>query len=439
MKVKHQSYKGTRDFYPETFRFQEYLFRQWIEVVELFGYERYDASIIEYFDLYAAKAQANDEIIQNQIYAFYDRGNRQVALRPEMTPSVARMIVNRQQELNYPLRWYSLPNVWRYERPQRGRLREHWQLNVDLFGLSEIDAELEIMAIIKKLMNNFGANDDMYQIHISSRSLLEDIFNVWFKVDTKVKDQLIHLLDRYHKLDSKTFQDACWQIFQPDAKTFKKINQLLETLINLRKLADLPAEISELTSCQNLKKFLLALKKININNWVLDFTIVRGFNYYTDLVFEVFDKHKDNNRSMFGGGRYNQLLESFGGQNLPAVGFGMGDVTMMDFLKSHKLMPKLTSPIDLYVVLLPDVDYLDIWSLLKNIRFEKLKVFVDSRPLKPNKKLETALKREIDYVLFIGQKDIDEGLYNLKHLPSKTEHRLSEARLISKLTALKGE
>ena len=184
MKVDIQSYKGVRDFYPGDYQLQAYIFNKWAKVVEGYGYQRYDASVIEYLELYKLKSQTNLEILQNQIYAFIDRGQRELALRPEMTPTLARMIAQKRQELSYPLRWYSIPNVWRYERPQKGRLREHWQLNVDIFGLEGHEADLELILIARDLLTGFGADANMYKIHISSRQVLEILLRYYCEFES---------------------------------------------------------------------------------------------------------------------------------------------------------------------------------------------------------------------------------------------------------------
>src|SRR5476651_1538448 len=155
MALSTKPYKGARDFYPEDERLQKYMFGKWREVAEIFGYEEYDAPILEPLDIYLAKT--GEEIVNEQTYVFEDRGKRKVVIRPEMTPTVSRMVAGRRQELAYPLRWYSIPNLWRYERPQKGRLREHWQLNIDLFGVEGVAADHEVILVADSILKSFGA------------------------------------------------------------------------------------------------------------------------------------------------------------------------------------------------------------------------------------------------------------------------------------------
>ncbi len=434
MQIQQQPYKGVRDFYPDDYRLQAYIFHKWAAIAEAYGYERYDASVLEYLELYQLKNQTNAEILNEQIYNFLDRSKRPVALRPEMTPTLARMVASRRHDLQYPLRWYSIPNLWRYEKPQRGRLREHWQLNVDCFGLNGSEAELELILMACDILKSFGAQTVMYDIRINSRSLLEEIFSQYLEVNRIQSESLILLFDRYDKMGQTAFFEACRQLFPPDEKIRRTNFARLKALLACTDLSKLPTAIQALPACQQLQELYLGLKAAQVSNVKIDFKIVRGFEYYTGPVFEIFDSSATNRRSMFGGGRYDNLLASFGVEPLSGVGFGMGDVTLANFLQTHHLLPKISkNHIDVYVVLLEDVIYSKAWPVFKTLRKEGLKVAVDSRSLKPAKKIETALKRDVKYVLFIGASDLKEELFNLKHLPSRRENRLSLPRIISKL------
>ena len=438
MQIKQQPYKGVRDFYPEDYRLQSYIFGKWAEVAESFGYERYDASLLEYLELYQLKNQTNTEILNEQIYSFADRGQRPVALRPEMTPTLARMVAARRHELSYPLRWYSIPNLWRYERPQRGRLREHWQLNVDCFGLDGPEAELELILIARDILKSFGATPEMYSIRLNSRALLEEIFANYLQTNRIQSESLMLLFDRFEKMGQRAFFDACRQLFSPEDKIRQTNFARLRSLLTCKELSKLPASIQALPACKRLEELLAGLKAAQVTNAVVDFKIVRGFDYYTGIVFEIFDRSADNRRAMFGGGRYDNLLSVFGVEALSGAGFGMGDVTLANFLEAHHLAPKLpASALDVYVILFDDVACGQAWPLLKALRYEGFKVAVDSRPLKPAKKIETALKRGVTHALFVGAADLKEELFNLKHLPSRQEDRLSLPRIISKLAELK--
>ncbi len=300
-----ESYKGVRDFYPEDMAVQNYIFSVWRKVAEQFNYQEYSASILEYAELYRSKG--SDEIVNEQMYVFNDKGEREVALRPEMTPSLARMIAAKRKSLKFPLRWYSIPNVFRYERPQRGRRREHWQLNCDIMGIADISAEVEIISLAYKIMKEFGAKDEDFIIKISNRKKLENalLANGIAKENVPA---IFRLLDKKGKV--------------PEEGRLSELEKL-----------GYSKNATVLTWAPDAEN----LKREGITNIEFDSSIVRGFDYYTGMVFEVFDTNPLNLRSLFGGGRYDNLLEMFGVEPVPTVGFGMGDVTIRDFLETHNL------------------------------------------------------------------------------------------------------
>lgn len=431
MALSTQPYKGARDFYPEDKRVQKYLFDVMRRVVESFGYEEYDAPIIESIDLYLAKSSA--EIVSEQTYNFNDRGNRHVTLRPEMTPSVSRMVAGRRQQLAYPLRWYSIPNLWRYERPQRGRLREHWQLNVDIFGVAGLEAEHEIILLADTLLKNYGAKPDMYAIRLNSRKLINDYLFNELKLEGTQTETLIRLIDRMHKLPPGEFTPLVDALLSPVQRE-NGVLQQIEAFLDCKRLEDLPESLQQHESVQKLKSLLELLGKSNVTSIGFDITLMRGFDYYTDIVFEIFDTKPSNNRSMFGGGRYDGLVGQFGVEPVPTVGFGMGDVTLQNFLEDHKLLPEQPPTTDVVVLLAGDV-YTQAQPLLEELRREGIRTAVDSSGKKLEKQLKNTLKMGVRYVLFAGDKELHEGRYNLKNLVQNTEETHGLERIIAILAA----
>ncbi len=258
-KLDTAPYKGVQDFYPEDMAKQNYVFSVWRKVAEQFNYQEYNASLLEPAELY--KEKSGEEIVNEQTFKFTDRGDREVVLRPEMTPTLARMVAARRKSLKYPLRWYSIPNLFRYEKPQKGRRREHWQLNVDILGVEGLEADVEIITLADTIMQTFGAKREDYEIRIHTMS------------------------------DNK----------------------------------------------DDLEEVMTKLREAGITNIKFDETFKRGQAYYTGVVFEFYDTNPDNPRSILGGGRYDNLMELFDVEHLPAVGFGAGDVTIKDFLETHGL------------------------------------------------------------------------------------------------------
>lgn len=427
MNLSTQPYKGARDFYPEDKRKQKYMFDVMRSVVEKFGYEEYDAPILEPLELYAAKS--GEEIVNEQTYTFEDRGGRKVAIRPEMTPTVSRMVAGRRQELAYPVRWYSIPNLWRYERPQRGRLREHWQLNVDVFGLPGIEAEHELIMTADAIMKAFGAKAETYLFRLNSRRLIDGALLDYLGLAQTQAYSLIKLIDRMHKLESAAFTaqlDAILSMSQREDGTEDKLLALLA----IKDIKDLPSELKTHPSVIELTKLMVMLSDSLVTNVTFDITLMRGFDYYTDIVFEVFDTNPENNRSMFGGGRYDGLVGLFGVEPVATVGFGMGDVTLQNFLETHKLLPALKPETEVYVALLGDV-YAPAQRVIAELREMGVAVAVDPSGRKAEKQIKQAAKKGIRYMLFIGENELKDQQFTLKDIVSGEEERHSLQRVVT--------
>lgn len=431
MALSTQPYKGARDFYPEDKRVQKYMFRVLRKTVESFGYQEYDAPVIEPIELYLSKT--SDEIVAQQTYNFLDRGGRHVTLRPEMTPSVSRMVAGRRQELSYPLRLYSIPNLWRYERPQHGRLREHWQLNVDLFGVAGIEGDHEIILLADSIMQAFGAKRSSYEIRLNSRIFTNWAITEYLEFDRAQGPALVRLIDRMAKISEKQFLATVDALMTAEQRQSDRKRKLLE-LMRVKKISELPAEARRHPSIAQLEQLISLLNDRGLTNAVFDTTLMRGFDYYTNIVFEVFDKHPQNNRSMFGGGRYDGLVGVFGVEPLPTVGFGMGDVTLLDFLKTHKLLPILRTETDAVVILIGDV-YEPVQETLQAFRREGVRLAVDSSGRKIDAQIKSAAKTGIPFALFIGEQELSSKRFKLKNLTTGQEHEHSFERIVSLLAS----
>ena len=427
MTLSTQPYKGARDFYPEDKRLQKYMFGVVRRVVESFGYEEYDAPIIEPVELYLSKS--SEEIITEQTYNFMDRGGRHVTLRPEMTPTVSRMVAARRQELSYPLRWYSIPNVWRYERPQRGRLREHWQLNVDLFGVAGLPGEHEQILLADSILKALGAKPGDYSIRINNRKLVDSILRDLVGMDDEHLQKVMRFVDHRAKMPHDEFREGLAQIVSET-----KARELLK-IFSVKSFADLPEKYQNTPSAQDILGLRKMLANSGITNVIEDISLMRGFDYYTDIVFEVFDEHPDNNRSMFGGGRYDGLVAAFGVAPLPTIGFAVGDVTLQIFLEGHKLLPALPTETDAVVVLIGDV-YEAAQKALAYWRREGLNLAVDSSERKVDAGIKSAAKAGTPYIVFIGEQELATGRYKLKNLDSGDEQELDQEEVAKILKAV---
>jgi len=427
MPLSTQPYKGARDFYPEDKRKQKYMFDVIRRTVEKFGYEEYDAPILEPIELYLAKT--GEEIVNEQTYVFTDRGERQVAIRPEMTPTVSRMVAARRQELAYPLRWYSIPNLWRYERPQRGRLREHWQLNVDVFGIAGVEAEHEIILVADNILRAFKAKRSMYAIKLNSRRFSDHVLKEYIGLDDVQAYSMSKLIDRMHKMEHSEFLVQADAICTQSQRERGAVQQLLDVL-QADRFSALPAQLQTHPSLLALQHMMDMLTEAGVTNVEFDPTLMRGFDYYTDIIFEIFDTHPDNNRSMLGGGRYDGLVGLFGVEPVPTVGFGFGDVTLANFLDLHDLLPKLHTETDAYVILIGDV-FDAVQKPLGRFRAAGLNLAVDVSGRKIGAQFQTAEKKGIDYVLIIGENEINSGQFTLKNLSTGVEEKHGIDRIVS--------
>jgi histidyl-tRNA synthetase len=396
------------------------MFNTWRRVVERFGYEEYDAPILEPLDIYLAKT--GEEIVNEQTYVFEDRGGRKVVIRPEMTPTVSRMVAAKRQELGYPLRWYSIPNLWRYERPQRGRLREHWQLNVDIFGVEGISAEKEMIILIDSIFKDFGATKEDFEIRVNHRSLVNYLLSDYLGLDGKTQHSISKLIDKMHKMDKPAFIRKIDEILSSKQRETGVTESLLG-ILEAKSLKDLPEKEQKHESALELRQLIEQLNKAGITNIKFDGTLMRGFDYYTGIVFEVFDTNLENNRSMLGGGRYDGLVSLFGVDAVPTVGFGWGDVTLFNFLATHHLLPSFESITDLFLIPLSS-DEETISALVSNLRNDGLNIAVGLTGKKIADQIKTAEKKSIRHVLIVGDDEIKTNVYTLKDIKSGSEQKL---------------
>jgi histidyl-tRNA synthetase len=411
--VSTESYKGVRDFYPEDQAVQNYIFNTWRKTVESFGYEEYNASILEPSELY--KQKSGEEIVNEQTYTFKDRGDREVTLRPEMTPTVARMVAAKQRELLFPLRWFSVPNLFRYEKPQKGRLREHWQLNVDMFGVKSTSADAEIISVAHKILINFGAKEDDFIIKINNRKIISALYKM-FDLDEDKSYKLSKVIDKKDKIDKSAFETAVFEIVGERASELTRLMEANDRLLS--SFGDDNEGVKELIDV------LERLDKVGIQNVEFDPYLMRGFDYYTGIVFEVFDTNEDNQRSIFGGGRYDDLLNIFDAEKVPSVGFGVGDVTTRDFLETHQLLPKSKKQTEVYICTVKS-DYIpDATVIAKTLREQGVNTEVDITDKKLGDQMKFANKKGAPYVLCIGEDELKSGLFPLKNMETGEEKKV---------------
>ena len=330
-----QGVRGTRDFYPEDMRLRNWLFQKFHASSLSHGFEEYDSPIIEHEELYTRK---QGEEITQQLYNFEDKGGRKISLRPEMTPSLARMVMARSGALPLPIKWYSIPQCWRYERTQRGRGREHYQWNVDIWGMEGIEADAELLSVMVHMFKSVGLTHDDVVVRISSRKVLEEVLgSLGIEGDSFTRTCVI--VDKMDKLPEETVSAQLSDLGISDSS--------ITTIQSVLSVTDLP-ELRDMLSpdsmaVSELERLFQLLESYGISDWTkFDASVVRGLAYYTGPVFEAQDRGGEL-RAICGGGRYDKLIGTLGGRDLPATGFGFGDMVIMELLSDKGLLPDISS------------------------------------------------------------------------------------------------
>lgn len=356
-----QSVAGARDFYPEQFRTQQWLFNKWKTTSESFGYEQYDAPILERTSLYTRKG--GDDII-NEMYAFTDKDGTSVCLRPEMTPSVARMVIQIYNSTVTPIRLFSLPQCWRFETITKGRKREHYQWNADVFGGEKIYSEFETLSMAIDFFKSVGLTSSDIVVRISNRMIIQTLL-IDMEIDLEKHEMLFNIIDKIKKIST----EELFSMFNEKIGLNKEQIDRIIKLISISNIEEIAAHVVD-ESVDDTRKLFELLRANDLQDWVeLDLTTVRGLSYYTGVVFEGFSKSTSIKRSVFGGGRYDDLLTKYGyPTRVPVVGYGFGDVVIIEVLKELGLMPKLSRSVDYCVISYDHELYADSCKVASKLR-----------------------------------------------------------------------
>jgi len=424
--LSKQEPKGTSDWNPEEFALRKYIFDCWRRVCVRYGFEEYLTPIVESAEIYRAKS--GEDVGGKELVTFSDLGGRELSIRPEMTPSVVRMVSKVYAASPKPLKYFSIANFMRNEKPQKGRNREFWQLNCDIFGSANITADIEILSLALDLVLEFKPPKNSFALHLNSRQLLEGVLDLIGagKLKANSKAEVIRTLDKWKKLSLATIKERLL-----GAGLEPKEITILEQFMASRNLLELSEKLPDIKNnigFSQIKEVMSALSRLGYDSLVeFDPSVIRGFDYYDGLVFEVIDKHPENNRSMFGGGRYNGLAEIFGEKNFPAVGFAPGDEVTKIFLENWNLLDKKNFglPEKYYFPLLNQELYLDTQKLAQKLRAQKKDVFVGLEVQKIGKALEFANKKGFAKVIIFGEDEQKKHKYKLKDMKTGQEQLLS--------------
>jgi histidyl-tRNA synthetase len=410
--------KGTRDFYPEDMRLRHWLFDQWRSVAKSYGFSEYDAPVLESEALYTRKA--GEEVTQ-QLYNFVDKGDRSVALRPEMTPSLARMVMAKKGGLPLPLKWFSIPQCWRYERMTRGRRREHFQWNMDIWGVAGEEADAELLSAMVTFFKNVGLSSEDVGIKVNSRLVIAEILTELGIPPEKFAATCV-LVDKLEKVPLDAIQGDLEELGL-DRSVVEKLTEVM-TVKSVGAIKEMLGEDSQ--AVEQISKLMKLCEAYGIDDWIIfDASVVRGLSYYTGVVFEAFDR-KGVLRAIAGGGRYDKLLETFGGDPTPAAGFGFGDAVIVELLKERNILPLFDSAgIDTVVFAMTE----DLYPAALNVA-SKLREAGQTVDLVLEKKKTKWVFKHADrigakYCAIIGSQEFENGEVSIKDLMGGEQQNVS--------------
>ncbi len=429
-----QSLPGFRDFYPEDFSRRQHIFRNWRSAATRFGFQEYDAPVLEPLELY--KTKSGDEI-EAQLFSFTDKGGREVSLRPEMTPTVCRMVGEKAGALKRPIKWFSIAEFYRYERAQKGRLRAFHQFNADIFGEAGPEAEIELIALLIQCLAGFGLTKDDFYVRLSDRDLWFFYLEALGFSDAQARSVLT-AIDRYEKAGDDAFKvyTEAHGAMPADRKdrvlAFLKIKSLpeLETTLAAFNSEKLTARLAD------WRKVLSGVSTMGLADFIaVDLSVVRGLAYYTGFVFEAFDR-KGDLRALAGGGRYNDLIKKLGYADLPAVGFAIGDVTTGLLIEQRGLAPAHEAAPQVYVVIGGEAERKAAFADIQALRAAGIRVEYPFKDLAFGKQFKAASESGAKLALIYGGDELAKGVVKLRDLADRAEREIPRDQVVKLITDL---
>ena len=435
-RFSRQPLKGMDDFYPTDMNKINWILDVIKDIVELYCYEEYDGPLLEPIEIFAAKS--SEELVNEQAFIVIDKNGNKLILRPEITPTLARMVARKSQEVKKPIRWYSTPICFRYESPQKGRRRSFMQFNVDILGEDSLYAELEIFNIIVDILTSFGATANQFQIYYNNRRFIDAVCEIILKIPKDKMSLIYKILDKSDKMDEDEFEKYVIDTFQEEyiVNGILKLKEADNIQKVLKKFENIPEEFYKSDGYKELINLENLIKQANLADYCsFSSNIVRGLDYYTGTVFEVFDTGKENIRAIFGGGRYDDLLSLFSEERLSGIGFGMGVLMLSLFLRTYDLIP------DLF-----EMDYTDtiyIASANEEVSAYALKIgkkireifpcIIDYRFKNLKNQLSKANELGILIVIIIGPKEMQEEKVTIRNMISEEQTTINIDKLIEEI------
>ena len=437
-KLSTKPLRGMEDYYPSDLREINWIIDTIRDIADLYSYEEFESPKLEPIEIFAAKS--SDELVNEQSFIVEKKKGEKLILIPELTPSLARIIAAKRQELKKPIRWFSVPTCYRYERPQKGRRREFKQINMDILGENSLYADVEIFTIIVDIFSEFGATSEQFQIYFNNRRFIDSVCETILRVP-KVKIPLIYkILDKADKLEDLEYEKFVLEQFQDEIiiQGIYKLKEAtdLEDLIN--RFDSIPEEFYDSMGYKELTSFIQLLEDANISKYcTFSPSVVRGLDYYTGIVYEVFDTGNENIRSIFGGGRYDDLLSLFSDEKITGTGFGMGVLMFSLFLKTYDLIPEEVREKDftdtIYIASISENVSKYALELAQMIRVEDFPCIIDYRFSNLKNQLSKANELGVLIVLIIGPKEMEQEEVTIKNMKTETQETIKNSLLIDKI------
>lgn len=440
-KFSRDPIKGMDDFFPSDMRMVNYITDMLREISELYCYEEFDAPLLEPIEIYEAKSST--ELVNEQSFIVEKKVGERLILRPEITPTLARMVAKKSQELKKPIRWYSIPKCYRYEQPQKGRRREFLQYNIDILGEDTLYAELEILNIVVDILTNFGATSEQFQIYFNNRRFIDAVCEIILDIPGEKVQQVYTILDKADKMEESEFEKYLIDSFKNEyvIRGIKKLRGAdnLDDLIE--SFDDIPSEFYDSPGYQELKTLEKLIDQANLSEFCsFSSGVVRGLDYYTGTVFEVFDTGEENIRAIFGGGRYDDLLSLYSDEKMSGIGFGMGLLMLELFLRTYGLLPEeINEPDYSEVVYIANIDekvapY--VFEISNIIRKNNFACMIDYRFENLGNQLSKANDLGVSISLIIGPKEMEEKKVTIKNMVSEEQKTIDISNLISEIDSI---
>ncbi|TFG22600.1 MAG: histidine--tRNA ligase [Promethearchaeota archaeon] len=430
--------KGMEDFFPSDIREINWIIEQIIDIVELYNYEEYLGPLLEPIEIYAAKS--SEELVYEQSYYIEDKKGRKFILRPEITPTLARMIARKSQELKKPIRWYAIPTCYRYEAPQKGRRREFLQFNADILGEDSLYAELEIFSISVDIFTSFGATADQFQIFYNNRRFIDDICELILEIPKDKMPLVFKILDKSDKMEESEFEKYVIDSFQDEfivqgILKLKESNGIQELL---DKFDEIPEKFYDSEGYKDIKSLEVLINETGLSEFcTFSSSVVRGLDYYTGTVFEVYDTGKENIRAIFGGGRYDDLLSLFSEEQLSGIGFGMGVLMFSLFLNTYNLIPDFVYERDfsdtVYITCVNESVAKYAIQLANIIRGEDFPCIIDYKFKSLKSQLSRASELGILIALIVGEKEMEQNEVSIKNMATNKQKTINSEDIIEEI------